>query len=66
MAELERVIEFGIIALIANALGDSAYNNLLVAYPVPQATLAKWVVFGFVLLVYYKLIKVKVSVQKTV
>ncbi len=68
LVELEQIlkdyralIEFGIVALISNAIGDSAYTSLVTsAFPVAQATIAKWVVFGFCLLVYYKLIRIHV------
>ena len=65
LGELERLIEFAIIAFIAWQIGISAQNSLLASgFRVPEATLGLWVAFFLVLLIYYKAIKVKLNINR--
>jgi hypothetical protein len=65
LAELERLAEFAIVALIAYAVGDSVQNSLVSSgFPLPQATLGLWVAFFLVLLIYYKAIRVVLNINR--
>jgi hypothetical protein len=65
LAELERLAEFAIIALVAYVIGTSPQSSLSNSgYPVPQATLGLWGAFFLVLLIYYKAIKVRLNINR--
>jgi len=65
LAEIERLLEFGIMALISYLIGSSVEKSLLASgYPVPEATLGLWIAFFLVLLIYYKAIKVILRINR--
>jgi len=65
LAELDRLIEFGIIAFIAYQIGQSFQNSLQASgFTVPQANLGLWGAFFVILLIYYKAIKVVLNINR--
>jgi len=65
LAEVERLLEFAIVAVIAYAISDSVRASLLTSgYSLPQVTPIQWLAFFVCLLIYYKLIKVKLTVNR--
>jgi len=65
LAELERILEFGIVAYLAWLISESTLDSLLRAsFPLGQAVLAKWRSFFGSLLIYYRLIRVKLNIDR--
>ena len=65
LAEVERLIEFAIVAFIAWQIGISVQNSLLASqFPLPQATIGMWLAFFAVLLIYYKAIRVVLNISQ--
>jgi hypothetical protein len=65
LGEIERLGEFAIIALLAYAIGNSFSNSLIASgYGVPEATVALWIAFFLVLLIYYKAIKIHLNINR--
>jgi len=63
MKKAMKLAEFAIIALIAWGISDSVKNSLLASgFSLPSATLAQWIAFFLILLIYYKLIKIKLKI----
>jgi hypothetical protein len=59
LAEADRLIEFGIIAVIAYIISAGSRDSLLLAgFPIQQGVVGQWVAFFLVLLIYYGLVKV--------
>jgi len=67
LAEIENILEFGIIAFLAWLISESVLDSLLKAnFVLTVAVLGKWIAFFLTLLIYYKLIRVYVRVKKEV
>ena len=65
MAELERIVEFGIIGYLAWLISESVLDSLLKAgFPLGQGVLGKWESFFGSLLIYYRLIRVKLNISR--
>ncbi len=65
VAELERIIEFGVIAYLSWLISESVLDSLLrAAFPLGEAVVAKWVAFFGSLLIYYGLIRVKLNISQ--
>lgn len=63
---LERIAEFLIIIAIAYAVGGLFAQDIAISLGADEmmATIIKWVCFFFVILIYYKLVKVSIEVSK--
>ena len=63
---LERILEFLIVMAIAYAVASLFTQDIAISLGADErtATIIKWVCFFFVILIYYKLVKVSIEVSK--
>jgi hypothetical protein len=64
LAEIDRLIEFGVIVVIAYIVSTGLRDSLLLAgVPIQQGVMGQWVAFFLVLLIYYGLVKVVLKIN---
>lgn len=61
---LPKLFEFAFVYLISSSIGSSVYESFIeYGYDVSIAGVVKWIAFFVCLLVYYRLIKVKLKIK---